>query len=85
MPTMRDGPTKPLVRCPGCESRLIYPLACEQLGTRVILTRRCPECELRDEIETTEFVAEVWRRRDARICRQISAYADALGRGEALR
>ena len=77
--------TKPLVRCPGCESRLIYPLACEQLGTRVILTRRCPECELSRRDRDHGVRRGGWRRRDARICRQISAYADALARGEALR
>ena len=82
---MDDEQTKPLVRCPRCASGLIYPLACEPSAAGVVLVRRCPECEHRDEIETTPFVAEVWRRRDARIGRRLSAYADALARGEALR
>jgi DNA-directed RNA polymerase subunit RPC12/RpoP len=82
---MDAAPMKPLVRCPSCASRLIYAEAHEPFAARVIVRRRCPECEHRDEIETTRFVAEVWQRRDARICRQLAAYADALGRGEALR
>jgi hypothetical protein len=38
-----------------------------------------------DEGMQAEDVADVWLRRDVRICRRLAAHADALARGEALR
>ncbi|HEX6714885.1 MAG TPA: hypothetical protein VF066_15950 [Thermoleophilaceae bacterium] len=35
--------------CPGCHSKLVYPIAWEQCPSdRWCLTLRCPECELTD-------------------------------------
>ena len=79
---MSDASHKPLVRCPRCESGLIYAVECEAVGPSVVLRRRCPECEHRDSVETTWFAVRVWRRREARISGELRAYADALACGD---
>lgn len=79
---MRDsGVMKPLVRCPMCESRLIYPVRCAARDAVSLIERRCPECEHRDRVRTNRLAAELWHRRNARVEKEIATLADALEAG----
>jgi DNA-directed RNA polymerase subunit RPC12/RpoP len=80
---MRHGQDLPfgrklLVRCPHCESRLIYTIDTAGYDAEVILNRRCPECEHRDSVVTTALAAAVWYRRDTRLLAELRSLADSL-------
>jgi DNA-directed RNA polymerase subunit RPC12/RpoP len=72
------GEGKPLVRCPCCDSRLIYTVDSAGYDAEVILDRRCPECEHRDSVVTSALAAAVWYRRDTRLLAELAELADAL-------
>jgi hypothetical protein len=60
-----DTNHKPLVTCPHCASRLIYPLSLEPHGDgHMIIRRRCPECEHTDQVACDPFAVLVWLRRE---------------------
>ena len=75
------GAMKPLVRCPICESDLIYPVRCAARDALSLIERRCPECEHRDRVRTNRLAAELWHRRNAHIRVELAALADALAGG----
>ena len=79
---MRDsGVMKPLVRCPICQSGLIYPVRCASRDALSLIERRCPDCEHRDRVRTNRLAAELWHRRNARCKQEMAALADALESG----
>ena len=62
----RNG--KPLTACPACTSRLIYPVSFGSHDPgRVIVQRRCPECEHVDRVACDEAAVAAWVRREHRI------------------
>jgi hypothetical protein len=72
----------PLVRCPSCASRLIYPTDIAGLGGRVVLTRRCPECEHHDSVVAGAMAAAAWYRRELQHKARLEAHvAAATARG----
>src|SRR3954454_11505824 len=73
--------SKLLVRCALCSSDLIYPLYCERHGAQCVIDRRCPECESRDRLVTSQFAAELWYRRKAYVAEELEALADGLAQG----
>ncbi len=73
--------SKPLVRCAVCSSDLIYPLHCERHGEQCVIDRRCPECESRDRVVTSQLAAELWYRRNAYVAEELDALADGLAHG----
>jgi hypothetical protein len=75
------GLMKPLVRCPLCQSGLIYPARCSTHDQLSLIERRCPECGHRDHVRTNRLAAELWHRRNVRIARELEALADALAGG----
>jgi hypothetical protein len=75
------GAMKPLVCCPICASRLIYPVRCAARDATSVIERRCPECEYRDRVRASRLAAELWHRRNARIGEELAALADALAGG----
>jgi DNA-directed RNA polymerase subunit RPC12/RpoP len=75
------GVMKPLVRCPVCESGLIYPVRWSARDALSLIERRCPECGHRDHVRTNQLAAELWHRRNARIAYELEALADALANG----
>jgi hypothetical protein len=75
------GLMKPLVRCPLCNSTLIYPVHCFVQDQLSCIDRRCPDCGHRDRVRTNRLAAEVWHRRNAHIGEQLAALAAALADG----
>lgn len=73
--------TEPLVRCPACESSLIYPVTCSPWKRDSLIDRRCPDCEHRDVVITHRLAAAVWLRRCQTATEQLQALADALADG----
>jgi ribosomal protein S27E len=73
--------TKPLVRCPACESTLIYPVACLPWKRQSLVERRCPDCEHCDVVITHRLAAAVWLRRGKSAADDLHALADALADG----
>ena len=61
--------SRPLIECPGCSSRLIYPVAIERHPDerRIVIERCCPECEHTDSVICSVAAAEAWVRREQRI------------------
>ncbi len=60
--------TKPLTRCEGCASPLIYARAAVALeGGRVAIDRRCPECERHDRVVASSAAVAAWARRERRV------------------
>ena len=65
--------SKPLIACPACASRLIHPRTFEPLDDgRVVVERRCPECEHADRVACSVPAAEALIRREARIRTEIA-------------
>ncbi len=63
-----DPRSKPLTCCPACASRLIYPLSfMPHTSGRVVIDRRCPECEHVDRVACDPAAAETWARREQRL------------------
>ena len=63
MGALGDG-AKPLTVCPACASRLIYPVTFAPLDSgRVVIERRCPECEHDDCVTCDPTAATAWARR----------------------
>jgi DNA-directed RNA polymerase subunit RPC12/RpoP len=63
-----DTHSKPLIVCPACSSRLIYPLSFEpDAAGRVVVERRCPDCEHSDCVTCAATAVEVWVKRELRI------------------
>jgi hypothetical protein len=75
------GLMKPLVRCPLCNSSLIYPVHCSAQDALSCIDRRCPDCGHCDRVRTNRLAAELWHRRNAQIGEELAALADALERG----
>ena len=63
-----DTHSKPLIVCPACASRLIYPLSFvpDAVG-HVVVERHCPDCEHSDCVTCDATAAEVWVKRELRI------------------
>ena len=82
-----DGSSRPrgkqLLRCPSCESRLIYPRDAGGTNGLVIFDRRCPECEYRDSVVVGALAATTWARHHQRIRAQLEHLADELAGGQA--
>jgi hypothetical protein len=69
----------PLVSCPGCSSKLIYPLAAEPYGAaHQIVHRRCPECEHVDRVVASTLASALWERAQQRRAVELSAELLAL-------
>jgi hypothetical protein len=63
-----DSGSKPLTCCPACASRLIYPLSfLPHDSGRVVIDRRCPECEHLDCVACDPQAAAIWARREQRL------------------
>jgi hypothetical protein len=73
----------PLVRCPRCASRLIYPTDIAGLGGRVVLARRCPECEHHDSVIAGPMAAAAWYRRESHYKSRLEAQVAAAWAREA--
>jgi hypothetical protein len=72
---------RPLVRCPCCDSPLLYPTGRRRRDLDTVLDRRCPECDHRDRVVTTSRAAEIWCLREQRIRDGFAALADAFDDG----
>jgi hypothetical protein len=69
----------PLVRCPECSSRLIYPLDAEPYGdAHQIVHRRCPECEHVDRVLASSLASVLWERAQQRRAIELAAELLAL-------
>jgi hypothetical protein len=67
----------PLITCPACASKLIYPRSCEPFADEhALVDRRCPECEHSDRVVATAFAVRLWERAQER--RRIDLAADLL-------
>jgi DNA-directed RNA polymerase subunit RPC12/RpoP len=73
--------TKSLVRCPECESRLIYPADLAALEADAVIDRRCPECEHRDTVVASRLAAMLWFEKLLRTRVELTALRDALADG----
>lgn len=73
-----------LVRCPRCASRLISATDALLCNDELLIDRRCPECDHRDQVATTSYAAAVWGRREMRLAGTLEALADALADGLAV-
>ena len=58
----RDNQSAPrsIAKCPRCAGRMIYPRDLAGVGDRVVISRRCPDCQQCDVILTTRLPAMVW-------------------------
>jgi len=72
-----ETPAGPLVRCPCCASRLIYPTDIAGLGGRVVVTRRCPDCEHHDSVVAGAVAVAAWYRRELRHTARLKAHVAA--------
>ena len=65
--------SRPLIVCPGCSSRLIYPVAIERHpdARRIVIERCCAECEHNDSACCDVRAAERWVQRERRIRLQL--------------
>ena len=79
----RDNQSAPrsIAKCPRCASRMIYPRDLAGVGDRVVISRRCPDCQRCDVILTTRLPAMVWFARNAREREEMAALCDALADG----
>ena len=79
----RDNQSAPrsIAKCPRCASRMIYPRDLAGVGERVVISRRCPECQQCDVVLTTRLPAMVWFARNAREREEMAALCDALADG----
>jgi DNA-directed RNA polymerase subunit RPC12/RpoP len=69
--------TMPLITCPTCASKLIFPRCWEPFGDdHALVDRRCPECEHEDRVVATTFAARLWERAQER--RRVELAADLL-------
>jgi ribosomal protein S27E len=78
-----DREPLPLVRCPGCGSRLIYPTHSTALPQATVIERRCPDCELVDRVIASTAAVAAWARRQEAVRESLIALAEALADGAA--
>jgi hypothetical protein len=70
-----------LVRCPLCLSKLIYPIDVAGSGSRTVISRRCPECELHDMVVTGQAAAGAWLVRNSQLRESLGALCEAIADG----
>ena len=76
---------KPLISCPACSSRLIYPTGFDRDDDgSMIIERRCPECEHADIVVAEFKAALTWIQRERRIRRQLMMHLIELELDEIL-
>jgi ssDNA-binding Zn-finger/Zn-ribbon topoisomerase 1 len=66
-------------KCPQCAGRMIYPRS--RPRRRVVISRRCPDCQQCDVVLTTRLPAMVWFARNVREREEMAALCDALADG----
>jgi hypothetical protein len=65
-----------MLRCSACGSHLIHPVIIRPLSRRrAAITRQCPDCQSVDVVTTSRLSARIWREREARIGRDLTAAA----------
>jgi hypothetical protein len=60
---------------------MIYPADLAACGNRVVVSRRCPECEHRDVVLSARLPAALWFERNVRERGELAALCDALADG----
>jgi RNase P subunit RPR2 len=79
-----ESTTKPLTRCQSCASPLIYPLSAIAVeDDRVVIDRRCPECEWHDCVVASTRAVAAWARHQRRIRAQLTS-ADVMHQVDAI-
>ena len=73
-----------LTHCPGCESSLIQTEQFRARPESTLVTRRCPECGYRDELELPSPVADLLGQRAAELTECVRDLADRLAMADEL-
>jgi hypothetical protein len=76
-----NGNPRKLAACPSCASTMIYPIDLAGWDGDTVVTRRCPECEHRDVVQTGRLPAMLWFDRNARLRAELAALGDAIADG----
>ena len=76
----QDAP-RSIAKCARCAGRMIYPRDLAGVGERVVISRRCPDCQHCDVVLTTRLPAMVWFARNVREREEMAALCDALADG----
>jgi hypothetical protein len=73
-----------LTHCPGCESALVQIETFHPSGESTVVTRHCPECDYRDELDLPRAVADLLGQRAAELSECVRDLADRLAMAEEL-